>query len=71
MIVKGLSPIHVAGDHWSERRNEGERRRGRGYGDGEASDPFNAAQIHEAEKADDGDGDSFDRKPWKVPMLEG
>jgi hypothetical protein len=71
MIVEGFSPIHVACDHGSERRNEGERRRGRGYGDGEASDPFDAAQIHEAEKADDGDGHSFDRKPGEIPMLEG
>ena len=63
VVVEGLLPIDVAGKSGSERGNEGERGRGRGDGHGEPRDPFDAAEIHEAEQADDGDGDGFDRKP--------
>ncbi len=71
VIVEGLVPIDVARESGCKCRDEGEGGGGGSDRHREPRHPFDAAEIHEAEQADDGDGDGFYRELWEVPLLNG
>ncbi len=71
MKVERLMPIDVAGEDGGEPRDEGERGGGRGDRHSKARHPFDAAEIDEAEQANDGDGDRFHGQFGDVPLLDG